>query len=98
MRVAVAATAFLLGLLLASPAGAITREQANAVALETLKPQTLTSPVVLYGLPTRVPARAVVSEFAKRGKLKGAGKPVSSTRAACCWSTTGRARSRRTFR
>jgi hypothetical protein len=76
VRVVVAAIALLVGLLLASPAAAITREQANAVALETLKPQTLTSPVVLYGLPARVPASAVVSEFAKRGKLKGPGKAV----------------------
>lgn len=52
----------LAALALAGAADAITREQANAVALRVLKPQALKGPTILFGLPKTLGARQVVVE------------------------------------
>ncbi len=56
------AAALIAALALAGGADAITRAQANAIALKTLKPQALKGPTILFGLPKALPARAVVVE------------------------------------
>lgn len=74
MRLLVALVTCVLALLLAAPAGAISRAQANAIALEALGTETMTSPVIVFGLPKALRASDVVSEFAKPGLLKAPGK------------------------
>ncbi|MCC6223785.1 MAG: hypothetical protein IT201_09900 [Thermoleophilia bacterium] len=74
MRLLLAAVAAVLALLPAASAHAISREEANAVALETLRPETLTSPVIVFGLPRALRASEVVSEFARAGLLKKRGR------------------------
>lgn len=66
----------LLTLTVATPAHAITRRQANAIALAALKPHAERSHVVLFGLPKPVRAGQVVTELARPGLLKRPGKPA----------------------
>jgi hypothetical protein len=60
--------------LLAAPAQALTRAQANAAALQALKPQNVAGPVIVFGLPKPVKAGQVVSELATPGLLKRPGR------------------------
>jgi hypothetical protein len=62
-------------LLAASPAQAITRAQAEQIALATLKPEALGTPVILFGLHKSVKAKAVVQDSGPSGTvLKRAGR------------------------
>ncbi len=56
------AAALVAALVLAGGADALTRQQANAIALKTLRPQALKGPTILFGLPQALPATAVVVE------------------------------------
>jgi len=55
-------TLALAALALSGSADAITRQQANTIALKTLKPQALKGPTILFGLPKALPPKAVVVE------------------------------------
>jgi hypothetical protein len=61
-RLAPALVAGVVALTLAAPAQAVTREQANAIALAKLRPQRDPGPVALFGLSRPLAAGTVVTE------------------------------------
>jgi hypothetical protein len=63
-----------LALALAGPASAITRAQAETIALEALKPESVAGEVVVFGLPKALKASASVHEFSTGTRLKGPGR------------------------
>jgi hypothetical protein len=66
-RVAFFAALLVAALAFAAPAHALTRDEATAIALETLKPELETGPVVLFGLPeTLGPKQSVIEASPSR--------------------------------
>lgn len=61
---------------LAGPAHAITRTQANAIALRTLKPQGLKGPAILFGLSKPLAAKTLIREA---GTAAPGAKPRNTT-------------------
>jgi hypothetical protein len=73
-RLLVALAVAALALAAAPSAGAITRAQAETLALQTLKPERVVGEVVLFGLPSALKASASVHEFTTGMRLKGPGR------------------------
>lgn len=73
-RLLLAAAVVLAALATAQAASALTRPQATAAALKVLRPQAEKAPVVVFALPSALPASAVVTE----GGTATADKPRSA--------------------
>lgn len=75
--------AVVLGALVLAPAAlAISREEANRVALETLKPEGSPGPVILFGLPTPLAASQKLAEAGAATASRKAPRPAKVGRKA----------------